>query len=177
MHSSIRVLGPLRSPCPPNSSAGDSRTVGIGITNHIETSNAVVEANENGLTFVLPTPPGFEPNVEIDIKPGSDPNSIKCTASNEVIAVAILTTEGFDATQVDHASVRFEGASETHVDRRTDLPRRHEEDVDGDGDTDLVLHFRLGDTDLGCDSELGILTGVLLDGVTEISGFDLVNMK
>jgi len=39
-------------------------------------------------------------------------------------------------------------ASETHVDKKTGESRRHEEDVDGDGDTDLVFHFRLSDTDL-----------------------------
>ncbi|NIM48758.1 MAG: hypothetical protein GTN78_10340, partial [Gemmatimonadales bacterium] len=84
--------------------------------------------------------------VDIDIKPGSDPNSINCNNENGVVTVAILTTEDFDALTVDHATVTFEGASETHVDKKTGEPRRHEEDVDGDGDTDLVLHFRFGDT-------------------------------
>jgi len=32
-------------------------------------------------------------------------------------------------------------------------------DVDGDGDTDLVLHFRLGDTALICDSTEAVLLG------------------
>lgn len=46
----------------------------------------------------------------VDIKPGSDPNSINCNNEQEVITVAILTTEGFDANTVDHATVTFEGA-------------------------------------------------------------------
>ena len=46
------------------------------------------------------------PRVEIDIKPGSDPNSINLR-SKGVIPVAILTTEDFDATTVDPLSVEF----------------------------------------------------------------------
>ena len=111
----------------------------------------------------------------IDIKPGSDPNAINCSVENEVIAVAILTTDTFDATTVNHATVTFEGASETHIDKKNGEPRRHEEDIDGDGDTDLVLHFRLGDTDLTCTSTDGTLTGETFDGQT-IEGADAVRM-
>ena len=100
---------------------------------------------------------GLVIQVDIDIKPGNDPNSINCNNENETIAVAILSTDDFDATTVDHTTVTFEGASETHVDKKTGSARRHEEDVDGDGDTDLVLDFRLGDTDLTCGSTEGKL--------------------
>ena len=116
------------------------------------------------------------PSVIIDIKPGSDPNSINCNNRKEVITVAILTTEDFDATTVDHTTVTFEGASETHVNKKTDQPKRHEEDVDDDGDTDLVLHFRMRDaTDLTCESTVGTLTGETFDGMA-IEGTDSVRM-
>lgn len=113
--------------------------------------------------------------VEVDIKPGSFPNSINCHNENGVIPVAILTTEDFDATTVDHTTVTFEGASETHVDRKSGQPRRHEKDVDGDGDIDLVFHFRLGGTDLTCDSTEAALTGETFDGQA-IEGTDAVRM-
>ncbi len=113
--------------------------------------------------------------VTIDIKPGSDPNSINCNNQKSVIAVAILTTEDFDATSVDHTTVTFEGASERHVDKKSGEPRRHEEDVDYDGDTDLLFHFRLGDTVLTCDSTDGTLIGQTFDGQS-IEGSDAVRM-
>ena len=78
--------------------------------------------------------------VAIDIKPGSDPNLINCNNQNGVVPVATLTTGDFDATTVDHSTVTFEGANETRVEKKGGEPLRHEEDVDGDGDTDLVFH-------------------------------------
>ena len=102
--------------------------------------------------------------VILDIKPGTHPNSINCNNERGVIAVAILTYVDFDATTVDHTTVTFEGASETHENKRTGAPRRHEKDVDGDGDTDLVFHFRRGDTVLTCDSTEGTLAGETFDG-------------
>ena len=118
---------------------------------------------------------GPDSRVCIDIKPGSDPNSLNCNNDQGVIPVAILTTDDFDATTVDHTTVMFEGASETHVNKKTDRPRRHEEDVDDDGDTDLVFHFRLGDTALDCDSIEGTLTREAFDG-TPIVLTDSVRM-
>ena len=130
--------------------------------------------DELGPEFFVILRPAVIP-VSIDIKPGSDPNSINCTNHKESIAVAILTTDDFDATTVDHTTVTFEGATETHVNKKTGVARRHEEDVDGDGDTDLVLHFRLGDTGLTCDSTEGSLEGETFDG-QGIEGTDAVRM-
>ena len=111
--------------------------------------------------------------VDIDVKPGSDRNPINLGAAQGVVPVAILTTPDFDAAEVDVATVRFEGAPETHVDRRSGEPRRHHEDVDGDGDLDLVIHVRVGETDLDAGSSTGTLQGRTLDG-TPIFGSDRV---
>ncbi|MGB3715353.1 MAG: YncE family protein [Candidatus Promineifilaceae bacterium] len=112
-------------------------------------------------------------SVEIDIKPGSDPNSINCRNKKESIAVAILTTDDFDALSVDHTTVSFQGASEFHKARGKLV--RHEEDVDYDGDLDLVFHFRLKDTSLSCDSVEGTLIGETYSGFA-IEGMDAVRM-
>lgn len=113
--------------------------------------------------------------VDIDIKPGSYPNSIDCKNKKEVIPVAVLTTEDFDALTIDYTTVIFEGASEIHVDKRSGLPIQHIEDVDSDGDMDLVFHFKLGDTALTCRSTTGQLAGLTYDGIP-VEGTDSVRM-
>lgn len=103
----------------------------------------------------------------IDIKPGGVPNSIN-PRSNGVIPVAILTTPDFDATQVDPLSVRFGpgGAIEAHG-------KGHLEDVDGDGDIDLVLHFRTEEAAIPCGSTQASLTGETFAG-RRVEGSDSV---
>ena len=101
-------------------------------------------------------PPYIE--VEIDIKPGSYPNSIYLRSAG-VIPVAILTTEDFDATTVDPLTVVFGpgGAMEFHE-------KGHIEDVDEDGDLDLALHFKNRETGIECDDIEVLLAGETYDG-------------
>jgi len=91
--------------------------------------------------------------VSIDIKPGSFPNSVNLK-SNGVIPVAILTTSSFDATKVDPETVRFgrEGWEAKPVHYAL-------EDVDNDGDTDMILHFRTRETGIQPGDTTAKLTG------------------
>jgi hypothetical protein len=111
------------------------------------------------LAYILPI------EVDIDIKPGSCPNSINLK-SKGVVPVAVLTTEYFDASIVDPVTVLFAGA----------CPLRWTmEDVDGDGDVDLLFHFKGQELDLDEDSTEATLTGTTFDGVP-IEGTDTVNI-
>ena len=107
------------------------------------------------------------PPVEIDIKPGSDPNSIN-PKSKGVIPVAILSSPTFDATTVDASSAEFgpDAASPVH--------NGHLEDVDGDGDLDMVLHFKTASTGL----EEGMTEACLTfsDGSESYTACDSVNI-
>lgn len=118
--------------------------------------------------------------VEIDIKPGSDPNSVACNGQlGTLIPVAILTTDSFDATTVDHETVTFEGAMEAHQNPHGMI--RHEDDVDEDGDIDLIFHIIFGETRLteaDCPSVEpleAVLTGETFDGQA-IEGSDTVRL-
>lgn len=99
--------------------------------------------------------------VMIDIKPWSYPNSINLK-SKGVIPVAILTTStavgdpvDFDAAMVDPVTVEFAGAA----------PLRWAiEDVDYDGDMDMILHFATQEVEIGCGDTEATLTGMTLDG-------------
>ena len=95
--------------------------------------------------------------VKIDVKPGSDPNSVNL-ASKGVIAVAIFTTNNSDTSLVNASTVVFAGASAVHGAL---------EDVNGDGDLDMVLHFRVQDTNLADIYYAQLLAEDLKDGVLD----------
>ena len=94
----------------------------------------------------------------IDIKPGSDPNSIN-TKSKGVIPVAILGSAIFDVTTVDVTTLVFEGASPAHDLADPDVYADHLQDVNLDGFTDLVCHFRTQDTGIATGDIEATLTG------------------
>lgn len=106
--------------------------------------------------------------VAIDIKPGTTPNSIN-PASKQHVAVAILSTDEFDATQVDPSSVVFGPAavSEAHG-------MGHIKDIDEDGDADLLLHFIAADSGIACGDTDVSITGETFGG-EEIAGTDSIN--
>lgn len=93
------------------------------------------EIDEYGPVWSVPEPTVIE--VTIDIKPGSYPNAIN-PGSNGVIPVAILTTDDFDAADVDPGTVMLAGA-EVAVRGKADKLMARLEDVDEDGDLDLLV--------------------------------------
>jgi parallel beta-helix repeat protein len=93
-------------------------------------------------------------SVEIDIKPGSDTNPINLKSKGRC-PVAGLTTEDFDAMDIDPTSVRFGGAAPVHT---------AYEDVDMDGDKDLLLHFPTQELELTTESTEAFLIGQTHDG-------------
>ena len=75
--------------------------------------------------------------VQIDIKPGSSPNSINLGNNGNVpVGVFTGTYAGIyiDATAIDPSSLDFAGAPVLDIGKSP-------QDLDGDGDLDMVFHF------------------------------------
>ena len=99
--------------------------------------------------------------VEIDIKPGGDPNSINPTSPG-VIPVAILGSDTFDVANVDVTKIAFGPGAVSFIHRNGP----HFEDVNGDGFTDLLAHYRVGETGIASGDTEACVTGELLDGMS-----------
>jgi hypothetical protein len=109
--------------------------------------------------FVLLDTESENLNVQIDVKPESNPSVISLY-SEDVVPVAILSNETFDVKQVLPDSVRFAGA---RVASKNGKPMANAEDVDKDGDDDMVFHFKIDDLKLedGVTKAVVKLTGQL----------------
>jgi hypothetical protein len=109
--------------------------------------------------------------ISIDIKPGDYPNTINPLSKGKV-PVAILTTEDFDASEVDPDSIVFLEASPNMWSM---------DDVDTDGDIDLLLHFNTQELnfdlliDEGGEYPYAYLTGETISGDL-IQGKDTVRL-
>jgi len=110
--------------------------------------------------------------VEIDIKPGSDPNSINL-GSGGTVPVAILSTPTFDATTVDPATVTLEAAAVRL--RGNGLAMASLEDVNGDGRLDLIVHVATSDLQITTADTEALLEGLTFGGVP-IRGTDAVRI-
>ena len=102
-----------------------------GDTAQTEIGNQTISVTEGGL----------------DIKPGSLPNSIN-TKKNGVTAVALLGSSTFDVTTVDVETLRF-GPNDAEPKHDLTILATyvfHLEDVNYDGNTDLVSHYKTKDT-------------------------------
>jgi hypothetical protein len=108
--------------------------------------------------------------VDIDVKPGSDPNCLN-ERIRGMIPVAILGSVTFDVTEVDATSLQFAGlqprVSGNHE------PTCSTEDVNMDGVSDLVCQFAYSKEDWAPGNGFASLQGKLYDG-TEIQGSDLI---
>ncbi|MFO7608583.1 MAG: FlgD immunoglobulin-like domain containing protein [Candidatus Krumholzibacteriia bacterium] len=102
--------------------------------------------------------------ITIDIKRVLKPRFRGRGAGHGIIPVAVLGDADFDVATLDHASVRFGPGDAREAHTGAEGPLRHEVDLDGDGDLDLMFHFRLAETGLGPADDTATLTGTTYAG-------------
>jgi len=112
--------------------------------------------------------------VEIDIKPGSDTNSLD-PFSRGVIPVALLGSDTFDVEDVDVTTLAFgPGGAAPALDLTNPFVYRLSHwDVNGDGEKDLLSYYRTEDTGIAMGDTEACLSGETLDG-TPIEGCDAI---
>ncbi len=127
-----------------------------------------------GLLDIFVVKFGGRIEVEIDIRPGADPNVINL-GSHGVIPVAILSSAEFDATTVDPETVMLAGAGVAVRGRGSRL-MAHEEDVNEDGLLDLWVQVETENLDPNeFQDGYASVTGLTYDGVA-IIGWDEITI-
>lgn len=145
------------------------------------TVTLVVEDKDGGRSTAFGTVVVNRVSLDIDVKPGNEDNTLNLGSYGK-FWVAILSTqsenpaESIDASEVVVPTVTFGGAAVDTQGRG--IPRTKLEDVDGDGDVDLLLQFET--QDLVKTRALGPFTRSIelraLVGDREVSGWDDVRV-
>lgn len=119
--------------------------------------------------FAAMSAPAGPVEITIDVKPDSVPNPVNPTSPG-VIPVAILTTSAQDGDALDFDPWDAIDLTTLAFGTGAAPPAREAaaEDVDGDGDLDMMLHFRTQAVGVQCgETEIG-LTALTYDGTTVI---------
>ena len=113
-------------------------------------------------------------DVAIDIKPGSDPNSINLGSAG-VVPVAILSTVDFDApAEVDPDTIGLAGARVKMVGRGNKF-LCHSEDVNGDALADLVCQLETAQFMIEIGDSVAVLEAETFGGIS-VRGEDTINI-
>ena len=148
----------------------------------VNTVNKVIWANvtEDEASRLVGTPftAGGEPIIQamIDIKPGTFPNVIN-SKNKGMIPVVVLGSQTLDVKAIDPATIKFgPTGNEAPVNILPKGKFQYSlEDVNKDGYTDIVFHFKTQATGFRVGDTAGIITGKLYSG-TSIEGSDSVSI-
>jgi len=150
-----------------SSTAGFGRLSVAGANRDCDCAPDLVTANrdsdEGTVLFELCDPTSCP---VIDIRPGSDSNPVNPTGRG-TIPVAILGSATFDVKSVDVTMMTFgpTAASPSHDLGKPGAFGGHLEDVNGDGYTDLLSHYKIQNSGIAPGNTSGCLTATTLGGV------------
>ena len=147
-------------------------TVALTATGAVGTDRFVVRADD-GIRPVILMPDPVLRHIAIDIKPGSEQNTINLGSSG-VIPVAMLSSPTFDAPAViDMSSLSLAGGA-VRVAGKSGKSLCHTSDVNADGLLDLLCYFN-NDLDASPGDSVAVLGGKTVDG-TPIRGQDSIRI-
>jgi uncharacterized membrane protein len=114
--------------------------------------------------------------VVINVRPDSDTNPVN-PMNRGVIPVAILGSDTLDIRNLDVTTLALgpDAAAPVHDLTKQSLFADHLQDVDGDGFTDLVSHYRTQEAGISLNDAEACITGDLLDG-TPFEGCDTIRV-
>jgi hypothetical protein len=175
--TTIRLPPPCRG-CPPPDPPYEIFPSYVATINE---STGVVTEVAMGVATPLGVPPTdltFSPavviSINIDIRPGSDSNPINQAARGN-LPVAILGSDTLDVLDVDVTTLAFgpDAAAPSHDLTKPGAFENHLRDVNSDGFTDLVSHYRTQDTGISRNDAEACITGETLAG-TPFEGCDQI---
>jgi len=129
-------------------------------------TGAVTEVGGGGPISDLAFSPFVVELIDLDIKPGSDSNPVSQSGQGKV-PVAILGSDIFDVLDVDVTTLVFGpgAAAPSHDLTKPDAFEDHLRDVNDDGSTDLITHYRIQEAGIEADAAEACITGETLDGI------------
>jgi len=140
-------------------------TVGVSSWPRMFRSNGTLDSvdvsgpNANGsYTLVISGVTPLVQQINIEIKPGSEDVAPINPRSKGNIPVALLSSEQFNALEVDRQSITFGATGDETKALRCG---KGGEDVNGDGRPDLVCHFETQEAGFDSSSEAGIVKGTV----------------
>jgi len=158
----IRFPNPCRT-CPP---LDPPYEIVINLRTIDPLTGAVTEVGGGGPISDLAFSPFIVELIDLDIKPGSDSNPVNQSGRGK-LPVAILGSDIFDVLDVDVTTLVFGpgAAAPSHDLTKPDAFEDHLRDVNDDGSTDLITHYRIQEAGIEADAAEACITGETLDGI------------
>jgi len=137
-------------------------------------TGAVTEVGGGGPISDLDFSPLVVESVDLDIKPGSDSNPVNQSGQGK-LPVAILGSDIFDVLDVDVTTLAFGpgAAAPSHDLTKPGAYEDHLQDVNDDGLTDLLTHYRIQEDGIEADDAETCIKGKTLNGVL-FEGCDVI---
>jgi hypothetical protein len=136
----------------------------VSVAGSVQVNDMIVSPGESFVAFL---------GVSIDVKPGNSQNTINL-GSNGVTPTAILSSDNFDATTIDPATIKLSGAPVKQVGK---VPQFlcSQDDVNHDGLSDLLCNILTAEMTVDLEDPIASLEAERYDG-TRILGEDDLNI-